>query len=79
MGAAVRGVGDVFVMRMYFTELGNYHMINHVVEFERGRRIGWEPEAGRGPRTPSQDLSARPGGVSGGRLSWHPRARMRPS
>lgn len=47
-GTVIRGVGDVFVMRMYFTELGKYHMINHVVEFERGRRIGWEPEAGRG-------------------------------
>ena len=47
-GTAIRGVGDVFVMRMYFTELGDYHMINHVVEFEPGRRIGWEPEAGRG-------------------------------
>ena len=47
-GMVIRGVGDVFVMRMYFTELGDYHMINHVVEFEPGRRIGWEPEAGRG-------------------------------
>jgi hypothetical protein len=45
---AIRGVGDVFVMRMYLTELGDYQMINHVVEFEPGRRIGWEPEAGRG-------------------------------
>src|SRR5215469_10692903 len=47
-GATIRGVGDVFVMRMYFTELGDYQMINHVVEYEPGRRIGWEPEAGRG-------------------------------
>ncbi|MDQ2813340.1 MAG: polyketide cyclase [Actinomycetota bacterium] len=47
-GTVIRGVGDVFVMRMYFTELGDYHMINHVVEFEPGRCIGWEPEAGPG-------------------------------
>ncbi len=47
-GTAIRAVGDVFVMRMYFSELGDYQMINHVVEFEPGRRIGWEPEAGCG-------------------------------
>jgi hypothetical protein len=47
-GAAISGGGDVFVMRMYFDELGEYQMINHVVEYEPDRRIGWEPEAGRG-------------------------------
>jgi hypothetical protein len=47
-GTAISAVKDVFVMKMHFTELGDYHMINHVVEFEPGRRIGWEPEAGRG-------------------------------
>jgi hypothetical protein len=47
-GTAICGVGDVFVMKMYFDELGGYQMINHVVEFEPDRRIGWEPEAGRG-------------------------------
>jgi hypothetical protein len=46
-GTAISGVGDVFVMKMYFDELGEYQMINHVVEFEPERRIGWEPEAGR--------------------------------
>jgi hypothetical protein len=46
--APVTGVGDVFVMSMYFKALGDYEMNNHVVEFEPGRRIGWEPEAGRG-------------------------------
>jgi hypothetical protein len=46
--AAIRGVGDVFVMKMYFAHLGDYEMNNHVVEFEPDRRIGWEPEAGRG-------------------------------
>ena len=49
-GAAVTGVGDVFTMRMYYSQHGNYEMDNHVVEFEQDRRIGWEPEAGRGHR-----------------------------
>ena len=46
----ISGVGDVFTMRMYYSEHGNYEMNNHVVEFEQDRRIGWEPEAGRGHR-----------------------------
>ena len=46
--APVSGVGDVFVMKMYFAQLGDYEMNNHVVEYELDRRIGWEPEAGRG-------------------------------
>lgn len=44
----VSAVGDVFVMKMYFPHLGDYEMNNHVVEYEPDRRIGWEPEAGRG-------------------------------
>ncbi|HUN37680.1 MAG TPA: SRPBCC family protein [Trebonia sp.] len=44
----VTGVGDVFIMKMYFAALGDYEMNNHVVEYEQERRIGWEPEAGRG-------------------------------
>jgi hypothetical protein len=44
------GVGDVFVMKMFFAELGDYEMNNHVVEYELDRRIGWEPEAGQGRR-----------------------------
>ena len=46
--AMISGAGDVFVMKMYFSELGNYEMNNHVVEYEQDRRIGWEPESGRG-------------------------------
>ena len=46
--AVISGVGDVFVMKMYYSEIGDYEMNNHVVEYERDRRIGWEPEAGRG-------------------------------
>jgi uncharacterized protein YndB with AHSA1/START domain len=47
-GTAISGVGDVFVMKMHFDELGEYHMVNHVVEYEPDRCIGWEPEAGPG-------------------------------
>jgi hypothetical protein len=47
-GGTISGAGDVFVMKMYFTELGYYEMNNTVVEYEPDRRIGWEPEAGRG-------------------------------
>jgi uncharacterized protein YndB with AHSA1/START domain len=46
--ATVSAVGDVFVMRMHYWSLGDYEMNNHVVEYEQDRRIGWEPEAGRG-------------------------------
>ncbi len=49
------------MMKMYFSELGNYEMNNHVVEYEQDRRIGWEPEAGRGHpnATPDSPESAR--------------------
>jgi hypothetical protein len=46
--APISGVGEVFIMKMYFPALGDYEMNNHVVEYEPDRRIGWEPEAGRG-------------------------------
>ena len=46
--AVISGVGDVFVMKMFFPRIGGYEMNNHVVEYEQDRRIGWEPEAGRG-------------------------------
>src|SRR5262245_12963917 len=41
----ITGVGDVFVMKMFYERLGDYEMNNHVVEFELDRRIGWEPAA----------------------------------
>jgi hypothetical protein len=46
--AMISGAGDVFVMKMYYSELGDYEMNNHVVDYEPDRLIGWEPEAGRG-------------------------------
>jgi hypothetical protein len=55
--AAVTAVGDVFVMKMYFSHLGDYEMNNHVVEYEADRRIGWEPAAGRGHPDGAEDSS----------------------
>lgn len=42
--APVTAVGDVFVLKMYFSEIGDYEMANHVVEYERNRRIVWQPQ-----------------------------------
>lgn len=53
----ISGVGDVFVMKMYFAHLGDYEMNNHVVEYEQDRRIGWEPEAGCGHPAAAPDSS----------------------
>jgi hypothetical protein len=42
----ITGVGDVFFMNMYLDEVGDYLMMNYVVEFEVNRRIGWKPAPG---------------------------------
>jgi len=42
----ITGVGDVFPMKMYLQEVGDYLMLNYVVEYEPNRRIGWEPAPG---------------------------------
>jgi hypothetical protein len=56
----ISGVGDVFIMKMYVSQLGDYEMNNHVVEYELDRRIGWEPEAGRGhPEAAAQASEGR--------------------
>jgi hypothetical protein len=47
-GTMITAAGDVFVMRMHDPRIGDFEMNNHVVEFEPNRRIGWEPEHGRG-------------------------------
>jgi len=59
--AVITTVGDIFVMKMYYSAHGDYEMNNHVVEYEANRRIGWEPEAGRGhPDTaPGSTVPAR--------------------
>ena len=46
--AVLAAIGDIFVMKMHYPELGDYEMINHVVEYEPDRPISWEPEAGHG-------------------------------
>ncbi|MER6142836.1 hypothetical protein ABT174_22800 [Streptomyces sparsogenes] len=52
----ISGVGDVFVMKMHYAQLGDYEMNNHVVQYEQDRRIGWEPRPGRGyPDAPSAE------------------------
>jgi hypothetical protein len=42
----ITGVGDVFSMKMYMDEVGDYVMMNYVVEFEVNRCVGWEPAPG---------------------------------
>jgi hypothetical protein len=46
--AAVTGVGDVFVMAMRSSKVGDYEINNHVVEYDADRLIAWEPHAGEG-------------------------------
>ena len=41
--SAISGVGDTFTVRMHNAEMGDYEITNHVVEYRRDRRIGWEP------------------------------------
>jgi hypothetical protein len=56
---SLRGAGSTAVMKMYFSHLGDYEMNNHVVEYEQDRRIGWEPEAGRGHPRAGRSLGQR--------------------
>jgi hypothetical protein len=54
--APISDVGDTFTMKMH--RLGDdYLMLNHVVEFEPGRRIFWEPAPGDSSRTEGNDPS----------------------
>ena len=41
--APISGVGDVFLMKMHFPDMGDYEMDNHVVAYELDRRIAWDP------------------------------------
>jgi hypothetical protein len=59
---SITGTGDSFAMRMRNDEMGDYEMINHVVEYVAGRRIAWEPvllHAGRPEDEP--DVGVRSG------------------
>ena len=58
--SVVSRVGDVFAMKMYYEQFGDYEMDNHVVQYEAGRRIGWEPVAHgeeRGAESPQRNGS----------------------
>lgn len=58
----VTGVGDTFTMQMHNDEMGDYEMINHVVEFEPNRKIAWEPVLLRAGRPEDEgDVGARAG------------------
>lgn len=48
-------VGDRFLMKMHNDEMGDYEMANVVVEYEKGRRIVWEPELAKASRPEDQD------------------------
>jgi uncharacterized protein YndB with AHSA1/START domain len=39
----VSAVGDKFTVRMRSARMGDYEMTSHVVEYERDRRVAWEP------------------------------------
>jgi hypothetical protein len=52
--SVVTGAGDTFTMRMHNAEMGDYEMINHVVEYQRDRRIGWEPVLSAASRAEDQ-------------------------
>jgi uncharacterized protein YndB with AHSA1/START domain len=51
----VTAIGDVFVMKMYFAEIGDYEMDNHVVAYEPDRAIAWEPVMHGASRTSTDD------------------------
>jgi uncharacterized protein YndB with AHSA1/START domain len=61
------GVGDVFEMKMRNDFLGDYVIENHVVEFERDRRIAWEPVL---KETDHPDAQARVGVNAHLRWRW---------
>jgi hypothetical protein len=39
----ITAVGDAFPMKMYLDRLGDYVMLNHVVEYEPDRLLVWTP------------------------------------
>lgn len=60
----VTAVGDVFVMEMYYGDLGEYLTRNRVVEFEPDRKIAWEP-------APGDEQGALAAGVTVGESPGH--------
>ena len=67
----ISGVGEVFAMKMYFEPIGDYVMLNTVVEFETARRIGWEPAPGDAAFCPGWLLQGR--GTCGSQMELRPR------
>jgi hypothetical protein len=65
----IGGVGDVFSMKMFMDEVGDYVMMNYVVEFEENRRIGWEPAPG--DAAASEDGKYPIGVPAGHKWSFH--------
>jgi hypothetical protein len=57
----ISGVGDVFIMKMFFPAMGDYEMLNRVVAFEPDRRISWEPSS------PEADPATEAGSRNGSR------------
>jgi uncharacterized protein YndB with AHSA1/START domain len=42
----LKKVGDTFSMKMCISDIGEYEMLNVVVDYELDRRIAWEPRPG---------------------------------
>ena len=58
----ITDVGGTFTMGMHNDEMGDYEMINYVVEFQPGRRIAWEPALSQAGRAEDEsDVGARSG------------------
>jgi hypothetical protein len=58
----ISGIGDTFTMQMHNEEMGDYEMINHVVAYEAGRCLAWEPVLLRAGRAEDKDgEGVRPG------------------
>jgi uncharacterized protein YndB with AHSA1/START domain len=70
-GAVTTGVigkeGESFGIRMHNDRIGDYEVLNHVVEFEPDRRIAWEPELVRAERVRNP---SPPGTRSGSRWGY---------
>lgn len=54
-GGRITGVGDVFTIAMHNDEMGDYEIANHVVEYQPGSRISWEPVLKAASRPEDQD------------------------
>jgi uncharacterized protein YndB with AHSA1/START domain len=50
----VQGVGDIFVMKMYVSQMGDYETHNRIVAYEADRCIAWEPQGAGLPKNGSR-------------------------